>query len=279
MNGRGAPLFPDVVVNGERVSPQDIAAEVQNHPVAGNKPGLAWRKAAGSLAVRALLLQEAGRRNISANPQRSGGSVETEEEALIRDLLEDAVAVEAPREREIRAEWARDPSRFRSSPLWEVSHILFRKDPAQPKDRPCISIRALEVAGKAHADPQGFPGLARQYSDCDSARSGGRLGQLRPGDSVPEFEAALRSLEEGEVTATPVCTRFGWHVIRMDAVESGRILPFAAVRNKISIALEKAAWTRAAKAFVDQLVTESDIEGIDLSSISMCDSRDATSTP
>ena len=265
MSGRGAPLFPEVVVNGERVLAEAIAIEAQNHPVTGNRPGHAWRKAAAALAIRALLLQEAGRRSISAEPKRSGNGVETEDEAVIRSLLESAVTVDAVDDGEIRAEWARDPSRFRAPPLWEVSHILLRNDSSDPAVKLRTGIRASEIAKDACAEPRRFPELARCHSECDSARSGGSLGQLRPGDSVPEFEAALRTMDEGEVSARPVPSRFGLHVIRLDAVAEGRILPFGAVRQKVSEALEKAAWTRSAREFVDRLVAAGDIRGVDLS--------------
>ena len=55
-------LFPDVVVNGETIPSAAIAAEAQNHGAPRDKPGIAWRKAAQALTIRALLLQEAGGR-------------------------------------------------------------------------------------------------------------------------------------------------------------------------------------------------------------------------
>ena len=125
-----APLFPDLVVNGETVPHAVVAAEVQNQTAPRGKPGIAWRKAANAVAVRTLLLQEARRRGLAPEPAEVGpGRFESGEEALIRALLEQAVEIEAPDEDAVRAEWARDPSRFRAPPLWEVSHILVACDP------------------------------------------------------------------------------------------------------------------------------------------------------
>ena len=79
----GATLFPDLVVNGEVVPHAAVAAEVQNHDAPKGKPGNAWRKAANAVAVRTLLLQEARRRGLSAEPAEVGpGRFETEEEAF-----------------------------------------------------------------------------------------------------------------------------------------------------------------------------------------------------
>lgn len=107
-------LYPDVIVNGELVEHRLIAAETQNHEAPKGKPGIAWRKAANAVAIRTLLLQEARTRGLSADRQEVGPArFETDEEALIRGLLEQAVDVPPHSEDEIEAEWKKDPSRFR----------------------------------------------------------------------------------------------------------------------------------------------------------------------
>ncbi len=262
-------LFPDLIVNGETVPHAAIAAEAQNHSGPAGKPGIVWRKAANALAVRVLLLQEARKRGISAEIQELGpGRFETEEEALVRGLLDQAVVVTPPSEAEIRATWEQDPLRFRSPPLWEVSHILIACDPRDEAAQKAAHARATDLTGRALGNPNGLARLAAEVSDCGSKANGGALGQLGPGDCVPEFEAALRDLTEGAITAEPILTRYGWHIIKMDALAPGAALPFEAVKQKISDAMEKAAWTRAAQAFVQSLVAEADISGADLGPVS-----------
>ncbi|MCC7168035.1 MAG: peptidylprolyl isomerase, partial [Rhodospirillales bacterium] len=242
-----------------------IAAETQNHSGPRGKPGIAWRKAANALAVRTLLLQEARRRGIAPEPAEVGlGRFETEDEALIRGLLEIAVAVGPPSEDAVRAEWARTRSKFRSPPLWEASHILVACDPGEGESSAAAHARAVDLACRARAHPGAFARLAAEHSDCTSKSAGGALGQLGPGDTVPEFEAALRKLAQGEITPEPVRTRHGWHVIRVDAVAARAELPFDAVRQKISDALEKAAWAQAARSFIAGLVASAEISGADL---------------
>ena len=258
-------LFPDIVVNGETVPHSAVAAETQNHAAPKGKPGIAWRKAANAVAVRTLLLQEARRRGLNPDPAEVGpGRFETEEEALIRGLLDDAVTVTPPDEDAVRAEWARDPERFRAPPLWEVSHILIACDPRNDEEREVARQRAADLAARAATHPEGFARLAGENSDCGSRNAGGALGQLGPGDTVPEFETALRGLADGAVTPEPVLSRHGWHVIRMDALAEGAVLPYEAVRPKIAEAMEKAAWARAARDFVAGLVAEAEITGADL---------------
>lgn len=59
-----------------------------------------------------------------------------------------------------------------------------------------------------------FAALARQYSDDASASSGGDLGWVSPGDTVPAFEHAMDALKPGEIS-DPVHTPFGWHLIQV----------------------------------------------------------------
>ena len=260
-------LFPDVVVNGETIPSAAIAAEAQNHSAPKDKPGIAWRKAAQAMAIRTLLLQEARARGLEADPEElAPGRVETEDEALIRALLDDALTIAPVTDTEVRAEWSKDPDRYRSAPLWDVSHILCACDPRDDATRAMAEVRAQAILARLDTDAKGFAAAARE-SDCGSKASGGHLGQLGPGDTVPEFEKALRTLTEGGMTPAPVLSRHGWHIIRLNATAPGQVLPYETVRPKIAQALEKAAWTRASRAFVETLAKGAQIEGASLAPI------------
>lgn len=60
-----------------------------------------------------------------------------------------------------------------------------------------------------------FAELARQYSEDASANSGGDLGWVNPGDTVPQFEQAMNLLAPGEISE-PVRTPFGYHIIQVE---------------------------------------------------------------
>lgn len=60
-----------------------------------------------------------------------------------------------------------------------------------------------------------FAELARLYSQDGSAAKGGELGWLNPGDTVPEFERVMDTLQDGEVS--PVTrSPFGFHIIKVE---------------------------------------------------------------
>lgn len=263
-----AALFPDLVVNGEAVPHAMVAAETQNQSAPAGKPGIAWRKAAMAIAIRTLLLQEARAQGLVAQPQEvAPRRFETAEEALMRGLLDHSIDITPPNADDVKAEWEKDPSRFRTPPLWEVSHILCACDPREEEGRTKALSRAEGLLALVSGDPKSFPALASRESDCGSKSSGGALGQLGPNDTLPEFEAALRDLSEGQISAEPVLTRHGYHIIRMDAVAEGQVLPFEAVQPKIAEAMEKAAWAKGAQDYVTKLVKASKIEGAEMNMV------------
>jgi peptidyl-prolyl cis-trans isomerase C len=259
------PLLSDITVNGEVITAERIADEAQHHPAPPGKPGLAWKAAARALAVRALMLQEARRRELAPAPQElAPDRWETDDEALIRELLETAVRPEPASEAELRAYHAANPDRFRAPSLYEAAHILFAATPEAPEARTAARAEAETVLVELKRDTGAFDRLAQAYSACPSRANGGRLGQISAGDTVAEFEAALATLEEGDITPAPVETRYGFHIIRLDARARGEVLPFEAVHAALRTAREKAAWVRASRDFVQRLVMAADITGIDL---------------
>jgi peptidyl-prolyl cis-trans isomerase SurA len=62
---------------------------------------------------------------------------------------------------------------------------------------------------------QPFSDVARQVSEDASAPSGGELGWVNPGETVPPFERAMNALAIAEVSE-PVQSQFGWHLITVD---------------------------------------------------------------
>jgi len=114
----------------------------------------------------------------------------------------------------------------------------------------------------AAVDTGAFADLARQHSGCPSKDQGGHLGQVVEGQMVPEFEAALFSLDEGCLHAEPVRTRFGVHVIRAGRKQPARPLPFELVRDHIAQYLEEASWRRAVAQYLTILAADAKIEGV-----------------
>jgi peptidyl-prolyl cis-trans isomerase SurA len=95
---------------------------------------------------------------------------------------------------------------------YHVQHILLKND----ND---ITRKLIEQIAQQARSGASFEQLARQYSQDGSAQNGGDLGWIIDGETVPPFEAAMKSLQPEQVSL-PVRTQFGWHVIRLVAVRS-----------------------------------------------------------
>jgi len=257
------PLLPPVTVNGVEISAAAIAAEAQNHNAPKNKPGWAWKSGARALAIREMLMQAARKRDLQPAPKElEPGKFETEDDSMIRLLLEEAVNPATPDEDQIAKVYAENPELFCAPTLYEPAHILFKADPADAADREAATKKAKAALVTLAKQPKAFGALAQQVSDCPSKDNGGQLGQIVTGDTVPEFEAAMDSMEVGQISKVPVPTRFGLHILRLDAKAKGEVLPYEAVKPQISELLEKADWARAANAFVAELVRDAEVTGI-----------------
>ncbi|MET3527979.1 peptidylprolyl isomerase [Phenylobacterium koreense] len=251
-----------VAVEGVEIPEAMIALEAQNHP--SLSAGEAWETSAKALALRALLLARACEIGLEAAPQLDEtGREETEEEALIRTLLDQEVEVPPSTLAERRRVYDAHADRFLSPLLFEASHILFEPqtdgatgmDEARGKAERAIA--ALE-AGASFAE------LARALSDCPSGAEDGRLGQLSPGDLAPEVERALLELTEGATTSRPVRSRFGWHVLRLDRRAEPRRLPFEEVEDRIALHLESRAWAAVAARYAAGLAEKARLKGLSL---------------
>ena len=210
-----APLMPAITVNGVTIPSALIGAEAQNHPAPDGKPGLAWRAAARALATRELLLQEARVRGIAAVPaELAQGQLETADEATIRALLEAALPAADLDESRLRAIYDAAPDRFRAPSLYEAAHILFAAPDGDAPARAAARAEAEAVLADLRRNPRRFAELAAAHSACPSRANGGMLGQLSPGDTVPEFEAAMDALKDKEFSAV-VQSPFGMHLIQV----------------------------------------------------------------
>lgn len=75
-------------------------------------------------------------------------------------------------------------------------------------ERTCAQLKEDIEAG---AD---FATVAREHSECPSARRGGDLGEFSPGEMVREFDTVVFSAPLNVVQG-PVKTQFGYHLIEV----------------------------------------------------------------
>ena len=261
------PSFGEVRVNGREILPEAIAQEIQHHPAPDAET--AWIEAARALAVRELLLQEAARLGIEADPDADeDGRREADDDAVIRALLDEQVQPAVPGEEECRRYYEANRQRFRTPDLFEAAHILIEPEAAGETAWKAAEARARASADQVGDDAAAFAAAARAHSACTSAQQDGSLGQVRRGELVPSVQAGLEALADGTATREPIRSRFGWHVLRLQRRIEGRTLPFEMVRDRIGDMLEARSWSVESARYVAALAERAEVEGVQIQSAS-----------
>lgn len=252
-----------VSVNGVVIARDAIVREMQHHPA--KKPIEAWQNAARALVVRELLLQRARALEIASEPASDeAGRRETDDEAIMRAVVEREVALPEADDETCRRYYANNIARFRSEDIYEVSHILFAAAASNKQAYAQARADAVAVLETLHERPETFSDLAGAYSRCPSAAQGGNLGQITRGQTTPEFEQAMLKLAPGEIGDDPVETRYGVHIIRLERRHDGKTLPYELVADRIADYLNESVRRRAHAQYIARLASAAAIEGIAL---------------
>jgi len=192
-------------VNGQNITENDLRlAEAELGQELANLPPEVKRRALAEYLIDNTLFSDA------AEAEKLGATPEFEEQMryLRRRLLREQYFEKSLKAtvNEAEAKKIYDARIAEMKPEDEVAarHILVA-DEAKAKE-----LRAKIVGGGD------FAALAKENStDTGSKEQGGLLGYFGKGQMVPEFEAAVFKLQEGEISE-PVKTSFGWHVIKLE---------------------------------------------------------------
>lgn len=239
-------------VNGVEISPEKIYQEMQLFPSTSREDA---EKAAGRALVISELLRQRGEQL----------SIEAEnEDAMIEQLLALEVDLTEPSDEEVHRYYLSHSEEFSSSPLAEVNHILLGVAPDDLKGREDKRREARALIDRLQSEPDQFERLAAKFSDCPSRETGGSLGQITRGQTVPEFEKVIFRSAPGLMTE-PLESRYGVHVVWIQRQVPGAVLPLDAVSKTIFSYLKDRAERHAVADYLYRLVEQASIEGIDLS--------------
>jgi peptidyl-prolyl cis-trans isomerase C len=98
-----------------------------------------------------------------------------------------------------------------------------------------------------------FEDVAKTESTDSSKANGGDLGWFTTARMVKPFGDAVKTLKKGELTAEPVQTQFGWHIIEL---EDSRDAPFDQMKTQLSNAIVQKKF----QAYIDGLKKNAKIE-------------------
>ncbi|MBV2209389.1 MAG: peptidylprolyl isomerase [Thermomonas sp.] len=254
--GRPAPAF--LFVGDTAISEAEIAREMQFHRAM--KPEQSRADAARALVVRELLQREIKRLGLESEIGESSG--EAMEEACIRLLLEREVENRTPTIEDCQRYFEQNPERFHAPDRIKVRHILFGAAADDVNGRFSAREQAEKLIAELKTQPHLFTDFALRHSDCPSKTDGGELGWLERGQTTPEFDRQVFRLREG-LAAFPVESRWGYHVVCIDALETGEKLAFNQVQNRISDYLELQVRQRELQQYLQGLQNRYEVRGLD----------------
>jgi peptidyl-prolyl cis-trans isomerase C len=143
-----------------------------------------------------------------------------EEQELQQAFLAREVAAQVT-DATIRARYDQENSRRQGEEEVRARHILLRSE---------AEARAAIAAVRGGED---FATAARRLSTDPGSRDGGDLGFFKRADMVPEFAEAAFAMKPGEVSAAPVQSAFGWHVIKLEERRPAPVPGFEESRQQI----------------------------------------------
>ena len=113
-------------------------------------------------------------------------------------------------------------------------HILLKSESNDPQKTEQKMEEILAQARKG----KDFAKLAEEFSEDSSAQRGGDLGFFGRGQMVKPFEDAAFGLKEGEISDI-VRSRFGFHIIKLEAIQPAMIQSLSEVRESIENKLKQ----------------------------------------
>jgi peptidyl-prolyl cis-trans isomerase C len=148
------------------------------------------------------LAQEARKQGIDKDPAVQRALHEVQERTLVSAMLEREVGPHIT-DAAVKERFDKDVASQPQVQEVHARHILVDDEATAKK-----IIADLKKGGD-------FAALSKQYSkDAAAVEQGGDLGYFKATDMVPEFSTAAFALKDKEISATPVHTQFGWHVIQ-----------------------------------------------------------------
>jgi peptidyl-prolyl cis-trans isomerase C len=173
------------------------------------------------LVNREVIAQEAGRSGLAKRPEVQAELDLARQQIIVNAYLRDWVRRNPISDADVQKEYERAKAQT-GAKEYKARHILL-----ETEEEAKNVIADLKKGGK-------FEDLAATKSqDPGSKERGGDLDWNIPSAFDRQFSEAMVKLEKGKFTETPVRTRFGFHVIRLDDVRDVKFPALADVKQRI----------------------------------------------
>lgn len=202
----------------------------------------------------------------SDDPPPVGGAMTEEASSAIEALLDRDLHLPEPSEEALRRHHAAQRGRYAVGERVQLRHVLFAVTSG-------VDVNALRQRAEAClldvrcASPGGedrFAAAAASTSNCPTGAEGGALGWLTAEACAPEFAREIFGKPEIGVLPRLVHSRFGLHVVEVQARQAGLDPTFEAVRSAVAQGLRQQAFATALRQYLQLLAGEAALVGVDL---------------
>jgi peptidyl-prolyl cis-trans isomerase C len=176
------------------------------------------------LITRELLYQEAVKRKLDKKEAYLTQLDLAKQQIILAVLFEDLAKTLQPSEADARKEYEKVKAERggEAGKQYKSRHILVKEESS-----------AKEIIAQIKAGAS-FEAIAKEKSeDAASKENGGQLEWSEAEGYVQPFGMALKALKKGELTAEPVKTDYGYHVIELQDVRSVPFPEFDQVKAQI----------------------------------------------
>lgn len=209
-----------VTVNGVAITQNDVDTELMNatqgrfNQVPPEKQAEFRRQVLEQLVAKELVFEDAKKTGVLKSQEFKN------EFAKIQERIKKDLAIQVWKkqqmdkikvsEKELKKYYDENKEEFNEQERVHARHILVEKE----DEAKSIISKLKGLNGKALQEK--FVALAKEFSTGPSGPKGGDLGYFAQGQMVPEFNDKVFSMKVGTVTAKPVQTQFGYHIIYLE---------------------------------------------------------------
>lgn len=140
-----------------------------------------------------------------------------------------------------------------------TSHVLVQVPPGAGGEVEVAARDRLQALRDEIAAGRTFEDVAAATNTDASRNTGGRIGRFGINELDPDYSRAALGLEIGELSQ-PVRSQFGWHLIRLDALERTAVRNEAAIRDAVEFQLYQREAARQQQVFVNRLRSDAYVQ-------------------
>ncbi len=209
------------------------------------------------------------------------------ERSLMTKAAEEVTKDVAVSDEEIAAYYDEHTSDFEQDETRTARHILIApSDPSDTSTQPTdaqwqAALTEAQQVRKEIVEGADFGEKAKEVSDDPGSKElGGDLGVVQKGMMVPEFDQALFSLEDGQISE-PVKTQYGYHIIQVTQINPAKQQTLDEVKEQIKSQLLDQAQQKAWEAWVADMKSQLNVvigEGLELTTTTTATGGESTST-